>query len=521
MFEVITFPFQFMEKSWTFYKKLHKWPGLIISFILLYYAVTGIFMNHRALFSGIDIDRHVLPGNYEFQNWNNAALKGNLVICPDSVLVYGNIGIWLTDSSFTRYSSFNSGLPNGSDNRKIFDVHRAKDGELYAATLFGLYAFDNIATQWKRFGLPDDNGRFTGIESIGDTLYIINRSHLFKGKSKGRNTVFEKIQLPSPDGYAKKVGLFNTIWQIHSGEIFGLPGKLFVDFLGIITAFLSITGIIHFFFPDWIKRRFQRNRTSARLITLNKWSLKWHNKIGAWIFVFLIILFFTGMFLRPPLLIAIAKAEIVPIKYSHLDQPNPWYDKLRDILYDSDRDILLLSTSEGMYYAETNNLNPIHFVHQPPVSVMGINTFQPFKNGAFLIGSFSGLFIWHPEYPEIYNYATGGLYLELSTGRPVGDYKITGTITGYNGNLYMVDYDKGVVPDYHKNVFPKMPANVIEESKMSIWNVCLEIDAGRFFQNIMGNFYILIVPLTSITAIIVVISGYFLWRKKYRTKDIK
>jgi hypothetical protein len=507
-----------MSKVTIFYRKLHRWPGLIISFILLYYGITGVFMNHRQVFSGIDIRRDAMPRNYEYQNWNNAALKGNLIISEDSVLVFGNIGIWLTDSSFTHYTSFNSGLPPGSDNRRIADVLRDKHGELYAATLFGLYGYDRSAMQWKKFEVQAENERFTGIECIGDTLYVINRSYLFKGKSEGIHTQFEQIEIPAPDGYVRDISLFATIWQIHSGEILGLPGRLFVDLLGIVTIFLSLTGIIYFFFPGWLKRRLKKEKPISKIALINGWSLRWHNKIGAWTFWLLIILFFTGMFLRPPLLIAIANARVSPLKYSHLDQPNPWYDKLRDILYDPERGILLLSTSEGMYFSGLTDLQPIRVRNQPPVSVMGINTFQPFDGGAFLIGSFSGLFLWHPDYSDVYNYVTGELYHEQTSGRPVGDYKITGTITMPGGGLYMADYDKGLMPLTASSSFPAMPSTIREQSGMSLWNVCLEIHTGRFFQNLLGDFYILIVPLAGVAGITVVLSGYLLWRKRYRKK---
>lgn len=503
-----------MNKIVNIYKKLHRWPGLIISFLLLYYGITGIFMNHRETFSGIDISRKILPSNYDYKNWNNAALKGNLNLNRDSILVFGNIGIWMTDSSFSRFTSFNNGLPVGSDNRKIFDVHQDKNGELYAATLFGLFSYDRHTNEWTRFEMTGSE-RFVGIESIGDTLYAINRSYLFKGKAAGINTQFIRTELPAPEGYLNKITLFSFIWQIHSGEIFGLPGKLFVDFLGLVTIFLSITGIIYFFFPSWLKRRKKSGKSTEKVVKVNRWSLWWHNKVGVWTFVLLIILFFTGMFLRPPLLIAIATSEVTPLKYSHLDQPNPWYDKLRDILYDPERGILLLSTSEGMYFTEVNNLQPVRFSNQPPVSVMGINTLQRHEKGAFLVGSFSGLFLWHPDYPEVYNYATGKLHVAVS-GPPVGDYKVTGTITTKENDLYMVDYSSGIIPFGEAKAFPAMPSNVITESKMSLWNVCLEIHTGRFFQNILGNFYILIVPLTSLVSIMVVLSGYLLWRKRYR-----
>lgn len=199
---------------------------------------------------------------------------------------------------------------------------------------------------------------------------------------------------------------------------------------------------------------------------------------GAWTFVCLIILFFTGMFLRPPLLIAIARSKVTPIKYSHLDQRNPWYDKLRDLLYDANKNIFLLSTSEGMYHLSTNNLTPIPFKIQPPVSVMGINTLKPYTQGAYMIGSFSGLFLWHPSHPEIYNYAQGEIYKGNHSGRPIGDYKITGHLTDTNGNQYMVDYDKGVIPLNHHGHFPEMPENVIKRIK----NVALEFVTGNTYR---------------------------------------
>lgn len=505
-----------MNKKAKFYKKLHKWPGLIISFLLLYYSITGIFMNHREFFSNFDVNRNGLPKEFQYNNWNNGALKGNLIVNKDSIFVFGNIGVWLTDSAFSNYRSMNSGFPRGSDNRKVFDLHIHQDGNLYAATQFGLYAFDKSLTQWKKIDLNVDIKRFVAIESIEDSLYVLNRSYLFKGKSDGINTQFQKIELKQPPNFKNTVSLFETIWQIHSGEIFGIPGKLFVDGLGIVTFFLSVTGIIFFFFPKWVKKRKQKQKEVSHIAGINRWSLKWHNKTGAWLFAFLIVLFFTGMFLRPPLLIAIANARLKPVKFSHLDQPNPWYDKLRDLEYDKDRNLLLLATSDGIFYLDRNSFVPKLFKTQPPVSVMGINVFEPFKDGAYLVGSFSGLFLWHPAHPEIYNYAQAKIHLGNTTGRPVGDYKITGIISGMNGKQFMIDYDKGAIPLYHNDTFAKMPENVIKESKMAVWNLSLEIHTGRFFRFLLSDFYILLVPLSGLVGIMVLLSGYLLWRKRFR-----
>ena len=473
-------------------------------------------MNHRELFSGMDISRNILPKEFQYKNWNNSALKGNLAINKDSILVYGNIGVWVTDSTFHDYHSLNYGFPKGSDNRKIFDLHRSENSILYAATQFGLYTFMNYSQKWEKIILDVDINRFVAIESIGDTLYVLNRSYLFKGKSEGVNTQFEKIELKQPLNYNDKISLFQTIWQIHSGEILGIPGRLFVDGLGLVTIFLSLSGILYFVFPGWIKRRRKKEKAIGTMMKVNRWSLKWHNKTGAWLFIGLVILFFTGMFLRPPLLIAIAYSKVKPVKYSHLDQPNPWYDKLRDLKYDSHRGLFLLATSEGLYYMDRNDFLPTAFDIQPPISVMGINVLEPYRNGAYLVGSFSGLFLWHPGHPEIYNYALGKLYTGETSGRPVGDFKVTGIINDLDGKLYMIDYDRGTIPLYHNNWLPSMPGNVIEESKMSLWNLSLEIHTGRFFSSVLGDFYILLVPLSGLLSIMVVVSGYLLWRKKFK-----
>lgn len=507
-----------MVKNWKSYKKLHRWPGLIISFVLLYYGFTGIIMNHRDLLSGIDFNRRILPSNYDYKNWNNAALKGSIVIGEDSILVYGNVGIWLTDSAFADYSSFTGGFPKGVDNIRIFDIHMTPDGSLFAAAFSGLYGYDRNSREWKRFETEGRERRFMGIESIGDTVYAVNRSYLFAGKCEGTETEFHINNPSPPPGYDNKVTLFQTVWQIHSGEIFGLPGQVFVDLLGLVTIFLSVTGIIWFFAPGWIKNRVRRNRDASSLVRTGKWSLRWHNNVGAWTFILLILLYLTGMFLRPPLLIAIGNAKVLPLRHTHLDQPNPWYDKLRDLHYDEARNRLFLATTEGIFGMDASLMQPELPVGQPPVSVMGINVFEKFRDGYFLIGSFTGLFAWNPDRPGVVNFVTGEPYTDPGTGRPVGDYKITGMITDAGGRRYIAEYGAGVMPLHHARPVPEMPAEIIEESRISLWSLCLEIHTGRIFENLTGMFYILIVPLAGITGIIVVFSGYMVWRRKYRKK---
>ncbi|PLX14770.1 MAG: iron-regulated protein [Marinilabiliales bacterium] len=495
-------------------KKYHKWPGLIIAFILLYYAITGILMNHRELISGFNITRSLLPNNYSYVNWNQAALKGSIELSKDSTLFYGNIGIWLTDSTYSNFVDFNIGFPEGMDNRKIFDIHLTDNHHLYAATLFGLYNFNFEKNHWQKIKIDVDIERFVAVTSKNDTVVAMNRSYVFKGLDTGYRTKFEKIEIKAPKGYNNKVGLFETMWLIHSGEIFGLPGQLFVDFLGILIIILSLSGITYFFFPQVIKRRKRKEKKVSLFVATQKFALVWHNKIGAWFLVFFILLALTGTFLRPPLLIPIANTRIPAIKFTHLDQPNPWYDDLRDILYDKEKNLFVLAGYNGLYELKTLTSVPSSYQSQPPVSVMGINVLEKYNEQYYFIGSFSGLFLWHPNKDFTFDFISGKPYQGLSNGRPFGSYAITGIIK--SKDLYIIDYDKGVLAHSNSHPFPKMSENIIENTPMSLWNFALEVHTGRIFSFLLSDFYILIVPLTGIFTIIVLISGYLIWRRRKR-----
>jgi hypothetical protein len=108
------------------------------------------------------------------------------------------------------------------------------------------------------------------------------------------------------------------------------------------------------------------------------------------------------MHLRPPLLIAIANKQVGIIPGTHMDSPNPWFDKLRRVQWDEDSNRYIFSTSEGFYFAEeslTKTLQPAF--SQPPVSVMGCNVLKPVANNIYLVGSFSGMFLWNIETGDV------------------------------------------------------------------------------------------------------------------------
>jgi hypothetical protein len=497
-------------------KKLHKWPAIIIAFFALLFAASGIVMNHRDIFSSVDVSRKLLPATYTIKNWNQAAIRGSISLNDNEELVYGNIGIWKTDNNFQQFIDFNHGLPKGIDNRKIYSVKKFKT-QIFAGTHFGLFIRKPDGQSWQRVALPVHEQRIADVNIKDDTLLILTRHYLLKSIDGNK---FETIQLPAPLGYQRKTGLFDTLWQLHSGELFGLSGKLIVDLLGLVTILLSVTGLLHFFFPKIIKKRKRKQKQISVLVSVKKKNLRWHNVVGYIFALFLIINTFSGIHLRPPLLIAIASKQVGIIPGTHLDNPNPWFDKLRRVQWNEELRLYIFSTSEGFYLTDESFTKPLQPISsQPQVSVMGCNVLKPLGKGNYLVGSFSGMFIWNIITGSVTNFFNQQPYIKPNgMVKPISDHMVAGLVEGKN-HTFWFDYNngaQGISSLGNIPTFPKMPEKIRKSTPMSLWNVALEFHTGRIFEHLVGPFYILYVPFAGICILLVLISGVYLWWTLYR-----
>lgn len=496
-----------------FFKKYHKWLSIVLTLFIILFSISGIILNHRELLSGIDVNRDYLPSDYSYNNWNNAAVAGTTKIGSDSILIYGNIGVWLTDTLSSNFTDFNDGFPDGIDNRKISKIHNSRLFGLYAGTHFGLYKFNESEKKWQKINLPIHKERIVDISQKGDTLLVLSRSFLLISFD-GIN--FTRQMLPVPEDYDNIAGLFKTLWVIHSGELYGLPGILLVDMIGLIFIFLTITGLIYWIIPFATKKRKKKNKKNTNHIKVRRFSLKWHNKIGWITLVLLIITTATGMFLRPPLLAAIAYTKVGKIPYTELDSPNPWFDKLRRLMYFEDQDIYLVATLDGIYYSNDNFKTKLKRIHQqPPVSVMGVTVFEQVDKNTVLLGSFEGLFIWNLRTGYKQDYITKGPIKNKPVGGPpLGDFLITGYSNHFSGKEIFFDFNLGGMDISNGSKFTTMP-EVISDQPMSLWNVALEFHTARMYKLFFGNYYILFIPLSGILMLFILISGFVVWWKSY------
>lgn len=504
------------------FKVFHRWLGVVAAFFIIMFAVSGIILNHRNFFSPLSVSRNFLPADYKLGNWNLGAVKSTTPIGNDTLLLFGNIGVWLTDYDFSFFEPLKKGFKKGIDNQKIFQVLHTPAGNTYAATLSGLYYLKDDS--WKIIPLPVEETLVRGLTMRGDTLCVLTRSHLILGIDNPSSPALISHRLPQPLDYKARTSLFRALWVIHSGEILGLPGKILVDIMGIILIILCITGIIWFVAPDLMRALRNHIKTRKRLTKLNRFSIRWHNILGIWAAIFLTITALTGIFLRPPLLITIITSDIANIRGTILDNPNPWHDKLRDLQYDMLTGEFIFSTSEGFYKCDAMLKGPmLRMEVQPPISIMGINVFEQPSPGEFITGSFSGLYSWKPSEGVAYDMITG---LAVNAGRglahPFGSLPLSGYICTPHGNEFAFDYNAGVLSLSQHSLFPAMPQAIKQQTPIPLWNLALEVHTGRFYSFIFGKFYILFIPIAGLVILSIIISGVVLWiRNNKRKKRIK
>ncbi|MDK2909018.1 MAG: hypothetical protein PWR20_585, partial [Bacteroidales bacterium] len=429
------------------------------------------------------------------------------------IILYGNIGIWETNPEAIQFNDLNQGIKKGIDNRKTSIVIEWGEN-LVAGTFSGLYIKEPRQKQWKYQPLNVRNPWIMDITLQGDSLYILTRSELISTSDLQH---FHYRQLPPPEGYDNKADLFKTLWVIHSGEIYGLPGKILVDLLGIALIFLTLTGL-KIFIDKIILKKSLHPETKRRKKHWIGWNLCWHNKIGYIAVAFLLVNSLTGIFLRPPFLILAAGKKVDKIPFTELDTPNPWFDQLRRIHYDTLNRIWVISTYEGFYYSPDDFQSPLKpFIHQPPASVMGVNVLRQVDSSRYLVGSFEGLYLWNFKTGECLNFITEKPYENHSQQRsPIGDYLITGISTDFPGHYLIFDYNQGCFDISGGIPLPDMPENIRNKSPLSLWSLALEFHTGRIYQSLIGPFYILVVPLTGLAAAFVLISGFIVWWKYYR-----
>lgn len=510
-----------------FFVKTHRWVGLVASLFVIVFALSGIFLNHRAALSTLDLQRSSLPQHYSYSNWNNASIKGSHKLSPDSILLFGGSGIWLSDSTMSRFSDFTAGVRKGADNRNCTNIVTTNSGEHFALTTFDLYWLEKSTNSWKNITKQlGTNERLADVAVRGDSLVVITRSNVYTALPPYSH--FTQQEIAAPEGYKREISLYRLIWTLHSGEAFGMAGRVVVDLVGVVAIILSLTGIVVILFPSLIKRSSRRRK---RLAQFRVGNLKWHNKAGAWFFVLSLVVVLTGLFLRPPSMILVIRGKVPPIWGTVQSSDNPWFEKLRTIRYDNHQDDWLLYTSEGLYKLKELDSQPQLVEQSPPISVMGVSVLEQLSDDEWAVGSFSGFYRWNRttnRATDIMDSST--LYLN---GEPTGDI-ITDHYKGIMGNIdvagYSNHFDKELIFSYSAGALSvdsgtpiaEMPQE-LKEGTMSLWHLSLEAHTGRIYtfmvRGVLGES--IFITISGVLILLIYISGYVVYRVLHRKKQRK
>lgn len=502
-------------------KKIHKYLGIPLCLLLFLASFSGILLNHRELLRQVDIPRAVLPSDYKFERWNNGAVRG--ILRADSVAyIYGSTGVWVTDSSLQReVRPLHAGFVPGGDEAKVMSMVKDSAGGIWVATQFRLYRLSPQRERWMEQALPSSlHGRLADLQISGDTILLLSRSLLYQRTLSDAH--WQTYELKKPDGYTGKILLFQIIWMLHSGEYFGLVGRIIVDLIGLIVVLLSLTGIFYTLLSRRLRSFKHREETAEETVKKQKLSqrlslyFKWHKGIGVHLFYLVLFTFVTGWCLRPPLMLPFVLTKARPNTFSTLYSDNPWFDRLRGIRRDNKRGGWLLSTSEGFFTLSDFSAKPERWSCQPEVSPMGINGFAQRPDGSWLIGSFSGLFEVHPETKDaVRNYFTGEVIRQVKLGRPVGTYTISGLLAGDRAEEdYIFLYDRGAVcRNTHQPLhlqdcsFAPQP-EALNEMPFSLWQAALELHAGRLYRPFLGKWGTeLFIFFLGLASVIVLVTG--------------
>ena len=544
-------------------KKYHRWFGLVLSVFMLVFCVSGIILNHRSLFRSCEVSRGWMPESYHIQNFNNGIIKGTLSLRGDTcavgnyslgddstvggckVIAFGGAGVWSADSRAEQWTDFNSGLPKGADNRNIRNLVQAQDGTLWLAAQYDVYRYDG--KQWQRVALPGNDERISDITLNRDSsqLVVLSRSqvYLIDGAAITQRGIkpekaIKQLMLKAPKGYEPKTTLFKTVWKLHSGEFFGLPGKLVVDAVAVVLILLSLTGIILFILPYGIrsKKRKGKKEEMKKLGKQMVWNQKWHNKIGYATIILTLWIAVTGMCLRPPLMIPLVLAKTS----QSIENGNVWQDKLRGIRWDKTLGCWLVSTSEGFLKVDENfQKAPVLFDKDkaPGISPMGITVFERVKAqeasmaedsipaDEWLVGSFSGLYRWNAQTGRVVDAFTGKPE-EKKSMRPISNALVSGYSKDFLNRDVIFDYAQGAqvmgksMSGYTTESAPIDMPEILSHCKMSLWNMALELHVGRCYSPFLGPISDLFVFLSGLLISLVLLSGYIiLHRQKRRRKN--
>ena len=498
---------------------LHKYIGLFLILFLMWMSLSGIVLNHPRVVANLSVPRWLIPPAYKIKNWNRSSLIGLVYTHqqPHVLYAYGKKGVWKSSDGGRSFVPMQNGLARSLYYLKTNHLFLWEKGKpfLLAATDGGLYRAYLSDEHWQKIALPFEHEAVKKIIYAPPKLLVFTESHVYQTAFPVKKWDFEPVQLKR-EGEQNRVTLVKLFFDLHDGNVLGLPGRLLVDFVGLLLFFMSFSGFYIWFNPWRWRRRSKRQKTVQAIgrskINFLRGLIQYHLKIGIYVALFFFILGGTAFFMRPPFLAVIADGTIPSRYYPGKLCPNPWHEKIQNALFDARRQRILIAAADGLWQGKADFSQPFKKVHyHVPMFVMGPTYFESI-GGMYRIGSFNGLYDLDPDRNQSVDLLTGKVVTAYSNIRP-GKWMVTGYFRLPTGKAFITTHRQGLLaldskkPPAH---FP-VPRLMNRSYTLSLWNYMFELHNGRIFQDVIGGLYILIPPLGAFLFVIITLTGIFDW----------
>ncbi|MCP4655195.1 MAG: PepSY domain-containing protein [bacterium] len=526
---------------WLFRKSkwLHKFLGLLLIVYGALMGASGILVNHPSWIRALSVPRWLTPEQYQLRDWNRGALV-ELVFAPDdpeTAYAAGSEGVWKTRDGGRTFLPLDLGFPSSAVDRQtnaLLLTERPAE-RLFAGTEAGMFVYDSMARRWSPVPLGDTSHPVRTLLAVDERILVFTDSHVYEcppeAPSEPRCRLVPARRVPR-GGETKRASLVLFFFDLHSGALLGLPGQLLFDVVGMIIVLLSFSAFYLWYYPRKRRRERARSGRAKRSATAQgffRFLFNYHLKIGIWVSPILLLMAGTGLFMRPPMLIALAQGAIPAAWYPGLPPADSWEERIHRATFDPVRERILIEATDGFWSGPADFSAPFEPVELPiPIHVMGSSLLMPYGDGEILAGSFSGVFHLEPDNERITDLMTGQEAGEVSTMR-LAEHMVTGYFKTPAEEEFVTTFRGGLVPlgDAEPAGRFKMPSAMQDRYRMPLWNYMFELHNARFFRDWIGQWYLLIPPLGSLLFLMLTVTGGYDWlylrllqRRSGRSDDV-
>lgn len=478
-------------------------------------SISGILLNHPDLIKDVSVPSAFIPQRFMINsNWNRKSMTK--IVDQDNLLyLAGSQGVWKSEDKGKSFKQLKKGYPESAMGRRTNDILLA-DTLLFAASETGLFVLNINENKWKKINL-ETSDPVKKVLLVSDKLYVFSSSHVFIGNIDYKNSKFEKMTLEADMG-DEKISLFSLMFDLHSGEIFGLPGRLLYDAAGVMIVFLSFSGIYMWYFP-WRKKK--KSKAGSKKLFI--WFYKHHFKIGIISATLVLIIGVTGIFLLRPLSRVIAGKTISKKNYPGFLPDNNFEGRIKNAIYDEKNKQILLYAANKFWSSNPEFDKPLERLDIPKfVAGHGLSVFEKTDSANVILGSFAGLYKLNLQTKKSEKIAVPG------KGRKF----VTGFAQFNNGAQFVSTLYNGIIPLGKESSISKivMPEEMIKNYSMPLWSYLFSLHKGRIFIDLFGSYTGPIFFTLGALFVLITLSGIFDWiytkiikpaKGKKKIKEIK